>query len=304
MLQLLEAIKRIIERYIVNITPIDVAVSAGATVIPVASSRRYNAGEQVVIYNQSVLNATGEGEVRDIRCVPDANSIELCEAVIDSYTANDSFVQKLIGDRFVESIYIGDPRKISHYPAITINARNKENEWLTLSSTTSAFNVDITIFTLAADYESSYRLMHIYAQKIEDALFRSLFPLADPFQVTTLASDVAATDTVIQVADPQAILGVSGYLWLESWDFLRSNRVKEILDIDNGVWELVFPVGRAFSAGDSIIRPSRHFYDAFPRGIEYGTINAESTVFKAAKISYMAREEVKRGNPFVDPLTF
>ena len=29
----------------------------------------------------------------------------------------------MVGGRFVEGIYIGDPAKISHFPAITINAK-------------------------------------------------------------------------------------------------------------------------------------------------------------------------------------
>jgi len=304
MLELQEAIKRIIERFIVNITPIDQFTAKGAFTLPVASSRRYRPGDEVAIYNQSILDASGEGEIKTIACIPDANSIELCEPTIDDYTAGDSFVQKIIGGRFVEGIYIGDPAKISHFPAITINAREKTNEWFTLTSTSETFNIDISIFTTAGDYESSYRLMHTYAKKVEEALFRSLFPLAAPYHIGTLASDVDSSDTTIQITNAQDILGVSGFIWLESWDYLRNNRVREVLDVDAGVYELAFPVGRDFSAGDSVIRPGRHFYNAFPRGIQYGTINQESTVFKAAVVSYMAQEEVKRGVPFIDPLTF
>jgi hypothetical protein len=304
MLALQEAIKKIIERFIVNITPIDVATAKGVTTLPLTSSRRYQAGDEIAIYSQDILDATGEGEIKTIACVPDANTIELCDPTIDAYPANRSFVQKLIGGRFVEGIYIGDPAKISHFPAITINAREKSNEWFTLVSTSETFNVDITVFTTAADYESSYRLMHVYAERIERALFRSLFPLVTPYGVTTLTNDISPTDTVIQVDDLQQLIGVGGYLWLESWDFLRANRVRNVLDADSGILELTFPVGRDFSAGDNVIRPGRHFYNAFPRGIQYGTINQESTVFKAAVVTYMAQEEVKRGVPFIDPLTF
>jgi len=304
MLQLQEAIKKIIERYIVNITPIDVAVNANSNTIPLASSRRYRPGDTVAIYNQTVLDQTGEGEIKEIACVPDAHSIELCEPVTDAYTANDSFVQKMVGGTFLEGIYIGDPLKISHYPAITIDAKEKTNEWLTLVSTSSTYTIDIKIYAQLGDYEASYRLMHQYAKQIEQALFRSLFPLVEPYGVTTLTNGVSSTDTIIQVDNIQSVMGISGYVWLESWDFLRSNRVKEVLDSDAGIIELVFPVGRDFDAGDNFIRPGRHFYNAFPRGIRYGTINQESTVFKAAVIQYSADEENKRGVPFIDPLTF
>jgi hypothetical protein len=303
MLELQEAILKIVRRYIVNITPITEAVSAGATEIPVQTSRRYQDCEQVAIYNQDVLDATGEGEVRQITCLPDGNTIRVSEALVDSYTANDSFVQKLVGGRFVQGIYLGDPAKISHYPAITINGRKKENEWFTLESTSETFSIDVSIFTLADDYEQSYRLMHVYAKKIESALFRSLFPLVEPYQTATLAEPVVPTDTVIRINDWESIIsGIPGWLWLESWDYTRSNRIKRILSA--GVFELTFPVGREFSVGDKIIWPGRHFYNAFPRGIEFGTINQESAVFKAAVISYMAQEEVKRGGPFKDPLDF
>ncbi|MHA2279289.1 MAG: hypothetical protein ACXAC5_00150 [Promethearchaeota archaeon] len=304
MLALQEAIKKVIERFIVNITPIDVATAQGVTTVPVASSRRYQVGDEVAIYNQDILDDTGEGEIKTIACVPDANTIELCDPTIDAYPANSSFVQKLIGGRFVEGIYLGDPAKISHFPAITINAREKSNEWFTLVSTSETFNIDISVFTTAADYESSYRLMHVYAKRIEKALFRSLFPLVQPYGVTTLTNAVGSNDTVIQVDDLQQLIGVGGYLWLESWDFLRANRVRNVLDADSGTLELTFPVGRDFDAGDNVIRPGRHFYNAFPRGIQYGTINQESAVFKAAVVTYMAQEEVKRGVPFIDPLTF
>ena len=303
MLQLQEAIKKIIERYIVNLVPFSDAVAASSTTIPILSSGRFKLCDQVVIYSQARLDATGEAEIRTISCIPDRNTIELDEGLLDAYPAGTSFVQKLVGGNFVQAIYLGEPAKISHYPAITINATEKSNEWFTLSSTSETFQIDITIFTEAADYEASYRLMHIYAKQIETALFRSLYPLAEPYDTAILAQAVTPTDTIIQITDFQDLVNhLTGYLFLESWDNLRSNRIKRI--ISSGVFELAMPVGGDFAAGDTVIQPGRHFYNAFPRGIKFGTINQESTVFKAAVISYMAQEEVKRFTPYRDGLTF
>jgi hypothetical protein len=303
MIHLQEAIKKIIERYIVNVIPFSEAIPAGSTTIPLMTAGRFKKCDQVVVYNQAVLDATGEGEIRTISCHPSRTTVELDIPLEDAYPAGTSFMQKLVGGQFVQGIYLGDPSKISHYPAITINATEKTNEWLTLSSTSSTYNIDISIFTLADDYEESYRLMHTYAEQIETSLFRSLFPLAEPFDKATLANAVGPTDTVIRITDFRDLVNhLRGFLFLESWDNLRSNRIKSTLDA--GVFQLAMPIGGEFAAGDSVIQPGRHFYNAFPRGIRYGTINKESTVLKAAVISYMAQEEVHRNQPYIDPLTF
>jgi len=299
MIQLLDGIKKVLERYIINITPITSAANAGDTTITIASARRYKACEEIVVYNGS----TKKGELHTVSCVLDAHNIEIDSPLVASYSADNGAVQKLVDSQWLQGIYIGDPGKISHYPAISIDAKEKTNEWFTLESTSETFNIDITIFCLAEDYERTYRMMGIYAKMIETALFRSLFPLVQPYELGVLAEDVAATDTTIKIVDPLGIQRASqGYVFLESWDHLRSNRIKQSLG--SGVFEMFFPAGRDFEAGDTLVKPYRHFYNAFPRSIKYGTINQETVVLKAAVISYMAQEEVKRGTPMQDPLTY
>ncbi len=303
MLQLQEAIKKIIERFIVGIIPFSSATAVGATVVPLVTSRRFIAGDQVAVYDQSILDVTGDGEVRTIACIDNLNSITLSEPLTAAYPSATSKVQKMVGGKFVQSLYLGSPKKIPLYPSITIDAKSKKNEWLTLESTTEEFNIDITIYTQEADYEESYRMMHIYAQQIERALFRSLYPLVEPFDCAILADPVVATDNVIRVTDANNLAnGQLGWIWLESFDFLRYNRVDEI--ISPGVFQLKQTVGSPFAAGDKVIRPRRHFYDAWVRGIDYGTINTESAVLKAARIQYTAREERQMRRPFIDPLNF
>lgn len=303
MLQLLESLQTIIERFIVNVRSISAPITSGECTIPLDSSKRFQNGDEIVIYEAGKLQETGKGEIRTIDCLPDRNSIRITEGIVDDYPLGTGFVQKLISGKFIQAIYIGEPGKIQMYPAISINARSKENEWFTLESTSETFNVDITIYTEAGDYEESYRLMHTYAKKIETALFRSLYPLVDPADIAILAEDIGPGDTIFRITDQQDLIaGQLGWLFFESADFLRFSRVKEVLEPD--VFELQMALGSPFSAGDKIIRPRRHMYNAFPRGISYGTINAETVVLKAAVISYMAQEEVRRQFPYVDPLTF
>lgn len=304
MLELLEALKKIIEKFIVNTHTISAIVDAGDIAIPVSSTRRFQLGDEVVIYDSDVLAATGEGEIRTIECMDCIdNIITLNRGLVEGYNPSTGFIQKIIGDTFIQSVYIGAPKKMPRYPAISINAKSKENEWFTLESTSEQFNVDITIYTDAADYEKTYRLMHIYAKKIENALFRSLYPLVEPFNTATLAAAVEDDEDIIQITNLSDLIpGQLGMIFLESEDFLRFNRVEEITSPNT--LKLRFPAGKPFSAGDKVIAPRRHMYNAFPRGIQYGLINSESAVFEAAVVSYMATEERKRHFPFVDPLDF
>lgn len=304
MLQLLEAIKKIIEKFIINSTSISAIVDPEDLIIPVSSTRRWQLGDEIVIYDTEVLEQTGEGEIRTIECIDCVdNMITLDRALVDGYNPSTGFVQKIVGDRFIQGVYIGAPGKISHYPAISIAAKSKDNEWFTLESTSEEFSVDITVHVDAADYEKSYRLMHIYAQKIEAALFRSLYPLVEPFNVAILSDSVSDSDTVVRVIDESTLTpGQLDIIFLESEDWLRYNKVIAVQQ--PGVFELAFPVGRPFSAGDKLIAPRRHMYNAFPRGIKYGLIDTKSGVFEAAVVSYMAVEERRRYFPYIDPLDF
>ncbi len=304
MLQLLEAIKKIIEKFIINSASISGLVDPDDIIIPVSSTRRFQLEDEIMIYDTELLAQTGEGEIRTIECIAcDDKTLTLNRGLINGYNPSTGGVQKLVGDQFLQNVYIGAPGKIAHYPAISIAAKSKENEWFTLESTSEEFNVDITVHVKAADFEKSYRLMHIYAQKIETALFRSLYPLVEPFNVAILSDAVSDSDTVVRVIDESTLTpGQLDMIFLESEDWLRFNKVKTVLA--PGVFEMFFPVGRPFSAGDKLIAPRRHMYNAFPRGIKYGLINAESGVFEAAVVSYMAVEEKKRYFPYIDPLDF
>ena len=75
MIQLQEAIKKIIERYVVGIVPITNSISVGDCIIPVQSSRRFKYGDEVIVYNKKSLAEAGEGEVHKVDCIIDSKTI-------------------------------------------------------------------------------------------------------------------------------------------------------------------------------------------------------------------------------------
>lgn len=306
MLDIQKSIKKIIERFIVNKVALTSAVSAGSTTVSIASTRRFCVGEGIVVYNKPAAHLQAEGEVHTVSNVINTNTIELDSPLVASYPLANSYVEKLIGfetgnQQFLDGVYIGDPAVIPRYPAITIDAKSRTSEWITLESTSEQYDIDITVYVQAADFESQYELMHAYVKAIESSLFRSFYPLVEPWDTTTLAQDLGESDTVIEVSDGSFLTcPLLSWIWLESVDFLRPNRIKRILS--SNTFELQFPVGREFSEGDTIIRPHRHIYNTLPHSTQYGTVNKD-TMLKAAVISYKAQEEVRRYVPYIDSLT-
>lgn len=307
MLDIQKSIKRIIERFIVNKVPLIEPVSTGSTTVKIETTRRFCVGEGIVVYNKPAPTIQATGEVHIISDIIDRNTIIIDSGLVADYPLLNSFVEKLIGyesgnEQFIDGVYIGDPAVIPRYPAITIDAKSRSSEWITLESTSEQFDIDITVYVQASDFELQYEMMHAYVKAIESSLFRSFFPLVEPYDITTLAADVEADDTTIQVSNGDFLVCPTlSWIWLESVDFLRPNRIKKILSPN--VFELQFPTGREFEAGDTVIRPHRHIYNTLPHSTQYGTVN-KGTMLKAAVISYKAQEERRRYVPYLDPLTF
>jgi len=305
MLDIQKAIKKIIERFIVNMLPLTEAADAGDTTIKVQSTRRFCAGEGIVVYNKPAPSIKAEGEVHLISNIIDRYTIELSEPLVASYPLANSYVEKLIGfesgnEQFLEAVYTGEPAVIPRYPAITVNAKSRNSEWITLESTSESYEIDISVYVTSADYESQYELMQTYVKAIERSLFRSFFPLVEPYEVTTLAEDAGPSDTFITVADTDFFTCPTlSWIWLESIDYTRPNRIKRI--VSPTVYELQRATGIQFYEGDQIIRPYRHIYNTLPYSTKYGRVNKD-TMLEAAVISYKAQEEVRRYVPYLDPL--
>jgi len=169
-----------------------------------------------------------------------------------------------------------------------------------LESTSETYELDITVYVTQADYQLQYEMMMAYVKAIENSLFRSFYPLVQPYDLTTLAEDASEFDTEIKVAS-DSVLPCEGWIWLESYDFLRVNKIEEYLG--SNVYRLAFPVSRDFEVGDNVIKPRRHIYNTLPVSTQYETVGKD-TLLEAAIISYQAQEEVRRHVPFIDPLTF
>ena len=294
--------RKIIARYIVNEREITADLNIGDTSVPISTARRFSAGDKIAITNET----TGQYEIAQIDVVADTRTLNLTTSLINSWSASDSIVRKLLGassgtEAFINGIYLGDPPVISHYPAITIDMKSRSSEWMTLESTKETYNIDITVYILASHYADQYELMHTYVDYIEQAFFRSFFPLVEPFFTAILANDISPEDTIFRVEEDTFTCATGGWIWFESLDYLRQNRVTR--NLGNNVYETLRPIGASFTAGDTVVSPRRFIFNQLPERTQFGIAN-KGTMLKAGQISVMCQEEVLRGIPFRDPLTF
>lgn len=302
-LSILKSYRKIIGRFIINERELTAPTTPGSRTITVTSTRRYLAGEKIALLNTETYDV----EFHVIAAIPDSRTLITSHDISDTYPATKSIVQKSIGDglgtdTFIQSIHLGDPAAISHYPAITIDVKNRNSEWMTLESTKETYNIDISIYVEASQYENQFELMHTYTDAIERALFRSFYPLVDPYNSSPLVENVVENDTVFRIENQtDGYLCQGSWIWFESIDSLAYNRLRS--SQGNGVYETLFPIGREFSIGDTVIRPNRHIFNTLAHQTQWGTVMKE-TMLKAAVISVKAEEEVWRHTPFIDPLTF
>ena len=303
-----KAYRKIIARYLINERALTQPTVAGDREIIVTSTRRFQVGDKIALLDQSTMDV----EFHLINAILDARTLQTTHDISDVYPvtgseSTTSVVRKAIGDgegtdTFIQAIYLGDPPVISHYPAITIDMKSRSSEWMTLESTKEKYNIDISIYVLASEYENQYELMMHYTNAIETALFRSFYPLVDPYTSSTLTNIVVPSDILFSVADTKDGYFCPGqWIWFESLDYLRSNRIYNTLG--SGVYQTVFPIGQDFDVGDIVIRPTRHIFNTLPESTQFGTVNKE-TMLKCARISLVAEEEVRRYVPFLDSLTF
>lgn len=298
-----KAIRKVISRYIVNEREVTAAASEGETELSLVSSRRFVIGDKFALIDL----ATGDAEILEVCTVPDKQTVTTTSAFLGNYpiTSEGSVVRKILGyesgiEAFIQGIYLGDPEVISHYPAITIDAKSRSSEWFTLESTKESYTIDISVYVKTTDYEASYELMHRYTHAIEQALFRQMYPLIDPFTSTTLAQAVEPDDILIQVTEDETFKCSGNWVWFESVDYLRFNRFTAYLG--NGVYRLIRPVGQSFAVGDLVITPRRWVFNMVPPSTEFGTVN-KGTMLKAARISSTWEEEVWRHTPFIDSIS-
>lgn len=290
--EVLDAVRRIIHRWVDTTSRTVEDLDRGDTLIPVQNASRFSVNDQVMLKNNTVYYETG--------LVVDSidylnNCVTLTTPILNDWDmASNTVLIKTIYEQFVHGIYIGDPDVIPRYPAITVNGVSRGSEWLTLESTKESYEVEVGVYVQASTHEQGYRFLLNMADTIQLGLKRNILPLVADYDVTSLADNITACDTTVRVTDRslfnnnRRIIIEDDLHSIENW---VSGWFDETEDPSQEALQLHDSVPYSFSAANTtIIVPKRFIYNSWPKDIQYGTIH-KGELLKAAKISWFAWEE-------------
>ena len=289
--EVLDSVRRIVHKWVNTTSRIQSNLTRGDTTVTVLNSRRFNISDQVMLKNDTVYE-TGL-VISDVDY--DTHEITLSTPILnDWYTVDNTVLIKTINEQFVQGIYIGDPDVIPRFPAITVNGVSRSSEWFTLESSKERYQIEVTVFVQASTHESGYRFLLNMTDTIQQGLKRNIMPVVNDYDITSLAADVTACDTVIRLTD-RSLINNYRRIILEDEDNSTENWVigwfTPTEDPAQNAVQLESQVPYDFLASDtSVIVPKRFIYNSWPDNIEYGTIH-KGELLKAAKISWFAEEE-------------
>lgn len=278
------AIRRIIERWVITRTDLIADANAGSTSISVHSTKRFKAGEQFLIHND---NEDMENNLY-IESIPDRNTIILTEPLKFSWPMSaGGKVVKTQGGLFVKAVHLGEPNVIMNVPAITVNLKAASSEFMTLRGTKERYDLEIGIYVSGTSQEEGDLFLYSLTDVIQYGLKRNFYPLLNDYRTTTLLEDVEIGDSFIRVADT-SIFTEQQQLIIE--DAYNIDVLGVIGICDDSTVEIGVPAQYNFIKEDSIvIRPTRLPYNSWPTGVNFNLIN-KGTLLKAAALSYFVEE--------------
>lgn len=289
--EILDSVRRIVYKWVNTSSRIQLNVTRGDTVICVQSSRRFTAGDQVMLKNSTVYETGLIVDSVDRL----AGLITLTTPVLNNWTiAENTVLIKTINEQFVQGIYIGEPDVIPRFPAITVNGISRSSEWLTLESTKERYQIEVTIYVKGGTHEEGYRFCMAMTDEIQKGLKRNIMPLVSDYNLTSLTKDITAGDFTIFVND-RSLLENSTRIIIEDTYETQETWGISLYDSEEDPSQEAVRLSECaefdFSVSDTtIIVPSRHVFNSWPDNIQYGSIH-KGELLKAAKISWFAEEE-------------
>jgi len=285
--EVVDSVRRIVERWVNTYSPLTEDASPGDTVINVDSTIRFQEGDEVMLYNPTRAEY---GHVIDE--VIDNTRVRLASPVINSLwtVQNAGVLRKTINNMFVHGVYVGDPNVIPRFPAITVNPTGRNSEWLTLESTKERYEIEISTYILDSTHEDGFRFLMNITDTIQLGLKRNIFPLLQDYETTTLLADGEIGDQFLKVADSSIFERFSRIL-IEDKHKYEEHMIDEVIDSTTvKIFEGNELCQTFLTADTTVIKANRFVFNSWPTDIDYGKVH-QKTLMKASTIRWFAEEE-------------
>lgn len=284
--EILDSVRRIIERWVNTYALLQTDASPGDTVINVKSTTRFERSDEILLTNDTVYETD-----LYIKKIVDDTHIELTTPINFEWKVSDNaMARKAIYGNIVQGVYIGDPSVIPQYPAITVAPDSRSSEWLTLESTTERYALTINIYVQDSTDESSNRFLYKMTDIVQEGLKRNIFPLVNDYNVTAITQNASAGDYVLYVADSDAVKTTCARVRIEDPFKMEETAVTEIIDATSIRLARCLYYDYDIDDNPIVISPERLIYNSWPESIDYKMIQKDS-LLKAASISWFAQEE-------------
>lgn len=284
MYKVLTSLRQIIHRWVNSESPITEPIAVGDNVLTLRTSHRFKVGDDVLITDGSEFEYP-----HVIAEVPDETHVVLQDGVrFSDWNVGSCNLRKAVKGQFVQGIYLGDPDNIMKYPAITINGKSKNSEWIGLEVSNETYEVDITCYVADATQEEGYEyLMHL-AHIIETGLKKNPVAIAGDKGYVSIIADIEQGDVFVRLADTDGITA-GQFILLDSVFISEDCHVAEI--VDGQVIRLSEPAKNEYLVVNDpkAILVERFLYKCWPKNIDYGFVH-KGTLLKAARISWSATE--------------
>jgi hypothetical protein len=283
--EVLDSLRKIIQRWVTTESLLTADASNGDTVVEVLSSTRFTIGDELMITDgkeyEYPLIVVGQ---------PDMVTLELDRPISHGTwrVSNGVKIAKSMRGRLVQGIYMGDPPVIPRYPAVVVNGRSKSSEWATLETTIETYDIDISCYIQDDTQEDGYRSLLYLAKTIEKGLKRNLFPLVGQRSHTDVVSGVLRDDTIIHVNSTEG-MARHQFVLIEDRFKAEDVRIDEVVDDTHIRLKTSVANGYPIAYDPRIIIVNRFLHNTWPKSVEFGFVSKD-TLLKAAKISWKGEE--------------
>jgi hypothetical protein len=290
---ILFSIREMLIQHLANSQPLTANLSAGSTTVKLPNTSRFRPKDEVFLMSDAE-NLTEQAQIDDIVAW---DTVSLKTPTTRPWLlSKGARMLKAIGFQPLKRVQLGDLLVNPSFPCITIEPKSEENEWMTIRGTSHEHTVQIKLYVLNDNFESTNVLLAKYASQAREILMDHIHPIVNGVAYP-LATDLPAGSTVVTVPST-AGFKVAQAVYLRDANVRPSDQeamVRTILSPQQIELSTSTEHDYLVARQAEIIRSDRYLYDTRASRITYGFVpGSGGSVMKGAEFTWFAKELIFR----------